>query len=214
VRGREAAGLVGVAVTERIIYGPEKLEGLFGQSACCAEGGALAPEPVRAAAGKVWSARFTGILPFPRELADTVEIDDAGVADLTRIRALLREAGLPDDIHTGNAHILVARIEGRVIGGIGMEVRGADALFRSLVVAPAARGLGIGRRLCRALVGAARARGVRAAYLLTTTIEPLAERWGFRRIERTQVPAAIQDTSEFRGACCASAVSMWRDLST
>ncbi len=60
VRGLEAAGLTDVQVTERIVYGPEKLEGLFGQSACCLEGGTLPPDAVGAAAGKVWSARFSG----------------------------------------------------------------------------------------------------------------------------------------------------------
>ena len=60
VYGLEAAGLTNVQVTERIAYGPEKLEGLFGQSACCLEGGTLSPDAVRAAAGKVWSARFSG----------------------------------------------------------------------------------------------------------------------------------------------------------
>jgi SAM-dependent methyltransferase len=60
VRGLQAAGLTDVQVTERITYGPEKLEGLFGQSACCAEGGAFTPDAARAAVGKVWSARFAG----------------------------------------------------------------------------------------------------------------------------------------------------------
>ncbi len=63
VRGLEAAGLTNVQVTERITYGPEKLEGLFGHSACGPEAGVLAPEALRAAAGKVWSARFTGRKP-------------------------------------------------------------------------------------------------------------------------------------------------------
>ena len=60
VRGLQAAGLTDVQVTERITYRADKLEALFGSSACCAEGGALPPDAVRAAAGKVWSARFSG----------------------------------------------------------------------------------------------------------------------------------------------------------
>lgn len=61
--GLRAAGLTDVRVTERITYGPEKLEGLFGPSACCAEEGGLPLEALRSAAGKVWSARFTGARP-------------------------------------------------------------------------------------------------------------------------------------------------------
>jgi len=60
VRGLQAAGLTDVQVTERITYRADKLEALFGSSACCAEGGALPPDAARAAAGKVWSARFSG----------------------------------------------------------------------------------------------------------------------------------------------------------
>jgi N-acetylglutamate synthase-like GNAT family acetyltransferase len=58
----------------------------------------------------------------------------------------------------------------------------------------------------------ARRKGIERAYLLTRTIAPLAEAWGFRRLDRMQVPKRIQETSEFRGACCASAVAMWQNL--
>jgi amino-acid N-acetyltransferase len=93
-----------------------------------------------------------------------------------------------------------------------MEVRGSDAHFRSLAVDPAYRGSGLGRRLYDALAERAWGRGIQRAYLLTTTIAPLAESWGFERIDRAEVPPAIQETSQFRGACCASAVAMWRVL--
>jgi amino-acid N-acetyltransferase len=93
-----------------------------------------------------------------------------------------------------------------------MEVYGSDALFRSLAVDPAYRGSGLGRRLYEALAERARGKGVEHAYLLTTSIAPLAESWGFRHIDRERVPAAIQETSQFRGVCCSSAVAMWRDL--
>jgi amino-acid N-acetyltransferase len=69
------------------------------------------------------------------------------------------------------------------------------------------RAAGVVRRPARAA-----ARGVERAYLLTTSIVPLAESWGFHRVDRGGVPAAIQDTSQFRGACCASAVAMRQDI--
>ncbi len=103
---------------------------------------------------------------------------------------------------------LVARHEQVVVGCVGMEVAGAYALFRSLAVEPSYRGVGLGRRLYDALVANAAARGVEEAYLLTTSIIALAEAWGFHRIDRGEVPAAIQATSQFRGACCTSAVAM------
>ena len=93
-----------------------------------------------------------------------------------------------------------------------MEVRGVDALFRSLAVEAAYRGVGLGRRLYDALAARAIGQGVERAYLLTTTIASPAESWGFQRIDRKEVPAAIQATRQFDGACCASAVAMRQDL--
>jgi len=206
--GLEKAGLRGVRATSRL------LKGLFGSSACglgpdcCGDASALA----LAAAGKIWSARFEGVKPHPASVGAEVVIEQAWAEDLQVIQALLVEAELPEDIAAHLDHSLVARHDRLAVGCIGMEVHGRDALFRSLAVTTAYRGLGLARRLYERLVERARAKGVERAYLLTTTIEPLAESWGFRRIDRTQVPEAIRDTSEFRGACCALAVAMRRDL--
>lgn len=89
-----------------------------------------------------------------------------------------------------------------------MEVQGAEALFRSLVVAPAYRGLGLACCQQETLVESARGTGLERTYLPTNTIALMAETWGYRRIDRAQVPSAIQETSEFRGAHCASVVPM------
>jgi amino-acid N-acetyltransferase len=132
--------------------------------------------------------------------------------DLPAIKALLAQVELPGDVEAHLADFLVARHGKRVVGCVGMEVRGSDALFRSLAVTPAYRGIGLGRRVYEALEELAKRKGMNRAYLLTNTIEPLAESWGFRRIDRDQVPTAIQETSEFRGGCCASAVPMWKNL--
>jgi amino-acid N-acetyltransferase len=141
-----------------------------------------------------------------------IVIGPAMPEDLTGIQTLLAQAGLPSDLagHTGG--FLVARNRDSIVGCVGMEVAGPDALFRSLAVEPAYRGAGLGRRLYEALATAAVARGVERAYLLTTSIAPLAERWGFHRIGRGDVPDAIRGASQFRSTCCASAVAMVQDL--
>jgi len=214
VQGLEAAGLRSVRASSRLVYEASQLEGLFGDSACgltpgsCGDVGDLA----QATAGKIWSARFEGVKPYPATVAPEVTIEPAGGGDLPEIHKVLAEVDLPADVESHLADFLVARHHGRVVGCIGMEPRGSDALFRSLAVTPAYRGLGLGRRLYSALEEMAKRRGVERAYLLTNTIASLAETWGFRRLDRAQVPQVIQETSEFRGGCCASAVPMWRKL--
>lgn len=212
--GLEVAGLRGVRASSRLVYEAGQLQGLFGDSACGLAAGACGDVDVlaQAAAGKVWSAKFEGVMPYPATVASEVTIGPAGGGDLPEIQKVLAEVDLPADVESHLADFLVARHHGRVVGCIGMEPRGSDALFRSLVVTPAYRGIGLGRRLYEALEELAKRKGINRAYVLTNTIEALAQTWGFSRIERAQVPPAIQATSEFSGSFCASAVPMWKDL--
>jgi N-acetylglutamate synthase-like GNAT family acetyltransferase/2-polyprenyl-3-methyl-5-hydroxy-6-metoxy-1,4-benzoquinol methylase len=214
IGGLKAAGLREVGVSSRLVYDAAQLEGLFGSSCCgvSADAGHDAPTLARAAAGKIWSARFEGVKPHPASTVGEIAVARAREEDLPAIESLLAEAGLPTDVRPHLSHFLVARHRGSIAGCIGMEVCGSDALFRSLAVAPAYRGLSLAHRLYEALVEQARTKGVRRAYLLTETIESLAEKWGFRRTDRAHIPPSILQTSEFRGACCASAVAMWREL--
>ena len=76
------------------------------------------------------------------------------------IAALLREAELPHEDFAGHlAHFLVVRQAGEVVGAVGFELHGRDALLRSLVVAPALRGAGLGGRLVRRLDAPGAVRG-------------------------------------------------------
>ena len=214
IQGLKVAGLRDVRVTARTVYDASQLKGLFASSCCgiAEAAGQDASASAEAAAGKIWSARFEGIKTYPASVTAKVAIAPAREEDLPAIEGLLAEAGLPTNagLHLGN--FFVARHDGRILGCVGMEVRGSDALFRSLAVDPAYRGSGLGRRLYETLAERARAKGVERAYLLTTSIASLAESWGFRRIDRAQVPAAIRETSQFRGVCCSSAMAMWRTL--
>jgi len=56
------------------------------------------------------------------------------------------------------------------------------------------------------------ARGVRDAYLLTTTADRWFRRLGFVPVERSALPAALAGSEELKGACPASAVAMHRAL--
>lgn len=150
-------------------------------------------------------------MQMPEKLG-AVTIEPAEARDVAELQALLATVEAPTDIAEHVPDFLVARRGGELVGCIGMEVRGTDALFRSLVVRPGARHAGLGTMLYLALSERARERGVEQAYLLTRTIESLAGSWGFRRIAREAAPAAIRSASQFHGDHCTSAAFMHNDL--
>lgn len=144
---------------------------------------------------------------------DLPELSPARPADEAAIRALLREAGLPDEDFAAHlAHFLVVRSGEALLGAVGYERHGADGLLRSLVVAPAARGGGLGGRLVAELTKRARAAGLSRFYLLTTTAEAFFRSRGYTRVERAAVPAAVAATPEFQSLCPASAVCLVREI--
>jgi arsenate reductase len=78
--------------------------------------------------------------------------------DDPQLRAFLEASGLPaDDVETGRQEYLLAHEGERIVGSVGLEVVGEDALARSLAVAPDRRGLGLGKRLLDAAIQRARA---------------------------------------------------------
>ena len=69
-----------------------------------------------------------------------------------------------------------------------------------------------GAALCDTLLGEMRRRGLRDAYLLTTTARRFFTRQGFAEIARERAPAAIRATREFAELCPANASVMHRAL--
>jgi N-acetylglutamate synthase-like GNAT family acetyltransferase len=133
--------------------------------------------------------------------------------ELEEVLALLREAELPErGVAECFGDFVVARRDGKLVGVCGLEVHGADALLRSAAVVPELRGSGLGSRLVEATVEAARCRGLRALYLLTTTARPFFLARGFRDAERDAAPDGIRDSWEFRDGCPASSAFMKREL--
>jgi amino-acid N-acetyltransferase len=152
---------------------------------------------------------------MPSEIAErtSLEIDSARPEELDALLALLASAGLPTAGFAdclGDA--LVARDGERIGGCVALELHGEEALLRSLVVAPAARGRGLGEKLTAAALDRAESRGARRVWLLTTTAERFFPRFGFLAVEREELPAALAASAELRGACPASAVAMGLEL--
>ena len=99
-----------------------------------------------------------------------------------------------------------------IVGCSALETYADGALLRSVVVAPAARGRALGQRLTEAAVTFAQSVGMPAVYLLTTSAESFFPRFGFVPTTREQVPAGVTQSVEFRSACPASAIVMWKAL--
>jgi amino-acid N-acetyltransferase len=145
----------------------------------------------------------------------TVHITRATEADGPSMVQLLRDSGLPIDGLADNLHTaLVARDGADVVGCAALELYTDGALLRSVAVARAARGRGVGGQLTEAAVALARELGVPALYLLTTTAESYFPRFGFVQTTRDSVPAGVQQSVEFRSVCPASAIVMRKVLNS
>jgi amino-acid N-acetyltransferase len=135
--------------------------------------------------------------------------------DIEDMLTLLAAAELPlEGVAKAPGNFLVAEVDGRVIALGGLEAHGPDALLRSVAVAGAHRGRGLGTAIFDQLWQRAIAVGYDGVYLLTTTAEDYFACLGFDRIDRAEAPSAIRRSAEFRDLCPASAVLMRRLVST
>jgi amino-acid N-acetyltransferase len=143
----------------------------------------------------------------------TTQIRPAGETDLAGIEQLLTQNHLPlDGVREALGTFVVAEADGDLVGVAGLEICCDDALLRSVAVSPEWRSRGVGRALVTRAISDAEARGIRALYLLTTTAERYFPSFGFKKIERADVPEAVRATKEFTVACPASAAVMARNL--
>jgi amino-acid N-acetyltransferase len=134
-------------------------------------------------------------------------------ADLPAIFRLLDDNRLPRaGLEAHVATTLVAHDHGAVVGTAALELYGAAALLRSVAVASARRGQGLGRALTTAALDLGRQRGVTIVYLLTETASAFFPKLGFRPVARGDVDAAVLGSAEFTTACPQSALVMMRSL--
>ena len=133
--------------------------------------------------------------------------------DRAVLAKLLDAEGLPSgDLSEPGVRLFAFRDEGEVVAFAGLELYGADALLRSLVVAPALRRAGLGRAVVAATLFEARELGATRAYLLTTSAKAYFERLGFAAIDRASAPATILATRQAAGLCPSSAPLMVKTL--
>lgn len=143
----------------------------------------------------------------------TIEIIHRG-PDKSAAIALLIAADLPSadlsDAHF--EHFFYCGTAADPTGLVGLELYGASALLRSLVVKRERRSVGLGATLVAHAEAHARAQDVRSIYLLTTTAEPFFKRLGYRGASRDEAPPEIRATREFAEICPASSAFLVKRL--
>jgi len=117
-------------------------------------------------------------------------------------------------VEAGLSRFLVGEEDGRLVATAGVEMGDGDALLRSVAVAPAARGAGVGVEIVRQALRLASVAGAESVYLLTTTAEGFFARFGFVPALRAEVDAKFPDSSETRpgGVCASASCLVLRDL--
>jgi len=142
-----------------------------------------------------------------------MKIQFAKPEDFEEIRDLLKSANLPfEDVENGTGPFLLARNQEKLIGCIGLQICGEDALLRSLAVSESDRNQGLGKTLLQEILEYASRLRLYNIYLLTSTAENFFRKYGFANADRTKAPDAIRETSEFSSLCPASAIFMSKRL--
>ena len=134
--------------------------------------------------------------------------------DMARVREVVEVAGLKaKDLGDERAvDVLVVLEEGRIVGGVTVEIFDDAAVLKLLAVMPEKRGHGLGWMLADHAVARARDKGARRLYLLTETASDFfAEKFGFRAVDRATIDAAVAASPTFRETA-RSAVAMRLDL--
>ncbi|WP_299427275.1 arsenic resistance N-acetyltransferase ArsN2 [uncultured Meiothermus sp.] len=129
--------------------------------------------------------------------------------DLPGVRALLDAAHLPVvglEVHIQN--FMLALDGEKVVGCAGLEVHQDRGLLRSVAVEQGYRNHGIGLRLTEGVIELAQNKNLTSLSLLTETAPDYFPRFGFVQVQRSELPAALNDSDEFKGACPDTATAM------
>ncbi|MDQ3290788.1 MAG: arsenic resistance N-acetyltransferase ArsN2 [Bacteroidota bacterium] len=143
-----------------------------------------------------------------------VSLIPANNTDWTGVVALLNALHLPtSDLPQNLNDFFIFKNGNEVLGTCGLEVYGDVALLRSLAVAPGSQGKGLGDTLLQETLDLAKEKGVQEIYLITNSAANFFAKRGFTQVERSVVPVAIQNTTQFSSVCPSSATVMYRQLS-
>ena len=129
------------------------------------------------------------------------------------IIALLSSEKLPtEDLPSTLNNFLVMIEDDKLVGVIGLEIYGNYGLLRSLAVSTDFRNQSIAGKLIKQAEKLAEAKELKVIFLLTETAQDYFLNKGYHIITRAEVPAEVQQASEFSHVCPQSAIAMKKDL--
>jgi amino-acid N-acetyltransferase len=138
-----------------------------------------------------------------------IHIQSAQTQHRAGLETLLSANDLPvSDLPASLNGFYLALDGDNLVGAAGMEHWGNVGLLRSVAVAESHRNHHIARQLTDAVLAHAHKAQVQEMYLITNTADRYFEKYGFQRVDRSDVPASIAQTEQFAGLCPSSAVVM------
>ena len=145
----------------------------------------------------------------PVHQIDTLVFEDASMQDVPVIEALLVQANLSIvGVRRHIAHFRLGKLNGKIVAVGALEIYGEQALLRSIAVDTEQRNKAYGKQIVRDVCLTAQLAGIRDVYLKTVSAKPFFAGLGFQVIAYDQVPESLRKSSQFRGACPASATLM------
>ena len=147
-----------------------------------------------------------------QQTPDKHKIRAANPNDLPAIEKLLLASDLPTSGIAQHLPSFLVAEQDTLIGVIGCELSGKDALLRSLAVSTNYRKQSLGSQLVTLALAQARQNGITTAYLLTNTAADFVRRWGFAPIDRQDIPAKLLASSALANQCPASSLCFKADL--
>jgi amino-acid N-acetyltransferase len=164
-------------------------------------------ESAQAALNQTVSGSTAEIIPTSH--LDTLVFENASMLDVPAIEALLVKAKLSIvGVRRHIAHFRLGKHKGKIVAVGGLEIYGEQALLRSIAVDTELRNQAYGKKIVRDICHRAQLAGIRDVYLKTISARPFFARLGFEELTYDQLPKSLKKSSQFRGACPASATVM------
>lgn len=139
-----------------------------------------------------------------------MEISFASAENENQIKEILAASNLHhQDISPARLqHFLIVKDGTELAGVVGLELKGNLGLLRSLAVDEPYRRKKLATQLVSKIEKYARSQQIDTLYLLTLTAENFFAKRGYQKTDRKSAPPALQETTEFKSLCPATAVCM------